>query len=48
METTVSKRGGRRLHAALSDRAVKAATAPGRMFDGNGLFLIVTPSVAEC
>ena len=48
METTVRKRGGRRLHAALSDRAVKAATAPGRMFDGNGLFLIVTPSGAKC
>ena len=48
MESTVRKRAGRRLHAALSDRAVKAATAPGRMFDGNGLFLIVTPSGAKC
>ena len=39
---TATKRGGRRLHSALSDRAVKAATAPGRMFDGHGLFLLVT------
>ena len=48
MESTARKRGGRRLHAALSARAVKAATAPGRMFDGNGLFVIVTPSGAKC
>ena len=45
---TATKRGGRRLHSALSDRAVKAATAPGRMFDGHGLFLFVTPSGAKC
>ena len=46
MDTT-TKRGGRRLHSALSDRAVKAATAPGRMFDGHGLFLLVTPVGAK-
>ena len=39
---TTQKRGGRRLNAALSDRAVKAAKA-GRHFDGHGLFLLVTP-----
>ena len=44
---TATKRGGRRLHQALSDRAVKAATAPGRMFDGHGLFLLVTPGGAK-
>ena len=44
---TATKRGGRRLHSALSDRAVKAATAPGRMFDGHGLFLLVTPGGAK-
>ena len=44
---TATKRGGRRLHSALSDRAVKAATAPGRMFDGQGLFLLVTPGGAK-
>ena len=50
MDTATKKRGGRRLHSALSDRAVKAATAPGRMFDGNGLFLLVTergPNVSK-
>ena len=41
------KRGGRRLKSALSDRAVKAATAPGRLFDGHGLFLLVTPGGAK-
>ena len=45
---TATKRGGQRLHSALSDRAVKAATAPGRMFDGHGLFLFVTPGGAKC
>ena len=47
---TATNRGGRRLHSALSDRAVKAATAPGRMFDGHGLFLLVTergPNVSK-
>ena len=47
MDTTVKKRGGRRLHSALTDRAVKAATEPGRMFDGQGLFLLVTPGGAK-
>ena len=47
MDTTTKKRGGRRLHAALTDRAVKAATEPGRMFDGQGLFLLVTPGGAK-
>ena len=46
MEAT-KKQGGRRLHSALTDRAVKAATAPGRMFDGQGLFLLVTPGGAK-
>ena len=45
---TATKRGGQRLHSALSDRAVKAATAPGRMFDGHGLFLFATPGGAKC
>ena len=45
---TATKRGGQRLHSALSDRAVKAATVPGRLFDGHGLFLFVTPSGAKC
>ena len=45
---TATKRGGQRLHSALSDRAVKAATVPGRLFDGLGLFLFVTPSGAKC
>ena len=44
---TATKRGGQRLYSALSDRAVKAATAPGRMFDGHGLFLLVTPAGAK-
>ena len=44
---TPAKRGGRRLHSALSDRVVKAATAPGRIFDGQGLFLLVTPGGAK-
>ena len=39
---TATKRGGRRLNAALTDRTVKAAK-PGRYFDGHGLFLLVTP-----
>ena len=39
---TATKRGGRRLNAALSDRKVKAAK-PGRHFDGHGLFLLVSP-----
>ena len=47
MDTTVKKRGGRRLHSALTDRAVKAATEPGRIFDGQGLFLLVTPGGAK-
>ena len=41
------KRGGRRLNAALSDRTVKAAKAPGRSFDGHGLFLLVTPGCGK-
>ena len=44
---TPAKRGGRRLHSALSDRVVKATTAPGRIFDGQGLFLLVTPGGAK-
>ena len=41
------KTGGRRLHNALSERAVRAAKAPGRYFDGQGLFLIVEPTGAK-
>ena len=51
MDTTATESGKRRrLNQALSDRAVKAARAPGRMFDGNGLFLLVTergPNVSK-
>ena len=51
MDTTAANSGKRRrLNQALSDRAVKAARAPGRMFDGNGLFLLVTergPNVSK-
>ena len=47
MDTTVKKRGGRRLHSALTDRAVKAANEPGRIFDGQGLFLLVTAGGAK-
>ena len=51
MDTTAAISGKRRrLNQALSDRAVKAARAPGRMFDGNGLFLLVTergPNVSK-
>ena len=50
MDTTAAISGRRRLNQALSDRAVKAARAPGRMFDGNGLFLLVTehgPNVSK-
>ena len=42
-----AKRGGRRLHNALSERAVRAAKEPGRYFDGQGLFLMVQPSGAR-
>ena len=51
MDTTATESGKRRrLSQALSDRAVKTARAPGRMFDGNGLFLLVTergPNVSK-
>ena len=47
MDTAVKKPGGRRLQSALTDRAVKNATEPGRMFDGQGLFLLVTPGGAK-
>ena len=51
MDTTATGSGKRRrLNQALSDRAVKAAKASGRMFDGNGLFLLVTergPNVSK-
>lgn len=42
-----SKRGGRRLHNALSERAVRAAKTAGRYFDGHGLFLLVEPTGAK-
>ena len=41
------KVGGRRLHNALSERTVRATKAPGRYFDGQGLFLMVQPSGAK-
>ena len=41
------KVGGRRLHNALSERAVRAAKKAGRYFDGQGLFLMVQPSGAK-
>ena len=41
------KRGGRRLHNALNERAVRTAKEPGRYFDGQGLFLMVQPSGAK-
>ena len=41
------KKGGRRLHNALSERTVRAAKAPGRYFDGQGLFLMIQPSGAR-
>ena len=42
-----TKPGGRRLHNALSERAVRAAKQPGRYFDGHGLFLLVEPTGAK-
>ena len=42
-----AKRGGRRLQNALSERTVRAAKAPGRYFDGHGLFLLVEPTGAK-
>ena len=42
-----TKPGGRRLHNALSERAVRAAKRPGRYFDGHGLFLLVEPTGAK-
>ena len=52
MDTTnasesTAKRGGRRLYSALTDKTVRAAKAPGRMFDGHGLFLLVHPGGAK-
>ena len=44
---TTTKRGGRRLYSALTDKTVRAAKAPGRMFDGHGLFLLVHPGGAK-
>ena len=41
------KRGGRRLHNALTAAFVRTVTAPGRYFDGQGLFLLVEPSGAK-
>lgn len=41
------KSGGRRLHAALTAAKVRTVTAPGRYFDGQGLFLLVEPSGAK-
>ena len=42
-----AKSGGRRLHNALSERAVRATKRPGRYFDGHGLFLLVEPTGAK-
>ena len=44
---STAKRGGRRLYSALTDKAVRAAKAPGRVFDGHGLFLLVHPGGAK-
>ena len=41
------KRGGRRLHHALTAKGVQTASAPGRYFDGHGLYLLVEPTGAK-
>ena len=41
------KRGGRRLHHALTAKGVQTASAPGRYFDGHGLYMLVEPTGAK-
>ena len=41
------KRGGRRLHHALTAKGVQTVSAPGRYFDGHGLYLLVEPTGAK-
>ena len=41
------KRGGRRLHRALTARGVQTIETPGRYFDGHGLYLLVEPTGAK-
>ena len=41
------KRGGRRLHHALTAKGVQAVSTPGRYFDGHGLYLLVEPTGAK-
>ena len=45
--TRESKLGGRRLHHALTAKRVQTVSAPGRYFDGHGLYLLVEPSGAK-
>ena len=45
--TRESKPGGRRLHHALTAKRVQTVSAPGRYFDGHGLYLLVEPSGAK-
>ena len=47
MEQRTLLTGGRRLHAALSAARVRTVSAPGRYYDGEGLFLLVEPSGAK-
>ena len=41
------KRGGRRLHHALTAKRMLTVSAPGRYFDGHGLYLLVEPTGAK-
>ena len=47
MEQRTLLTGGRRLHRALSAARVRTVSAPGRYYDGEGLFLLVEPSGAK-
>lgn len=47
MEQRTHSPGGRRLHNALSAARVRTVSAPGRYYDGEGLFLLVEPSGAK-
>ena len=47
LTTDGRKKGGRRLHNALSERAVRSAKTAGRYYDGQGLFLLVEPTGAK-
>ncbi len=41
------KRGGRRLHHALTAKGVQTVSAPGRYFDGHGLYLCSSSRPAQ-